>query len=66
MDIVPHIPHLHDLKLDDFLPMHLDPEPSEPLNAPLSNGHPPAAFAETNGTGIPNGHGYPPRPGTYY
>lgn len=63
MDLVPHIPHLNGLRLDDFLTMHIDPEPSF-SNAQL-NGHAPAAIAETNGTGIPNGHGYP-RAGTYF
>jgi hypothetical protein len=63
MDLVPHIPHLNGLRLDDFLTMHIDPEPS--ASSAQLNGHAPVAFAETNGTGIPNGHGYP-RAGTYF
>ncbi|KAJ5629220.1 hypothetical protein N7528_002877 [Penicillium herquei] len=64
MDLVPHIPHLHSLKLDDFLTMHIDPEPSASTAGapPHLNGHFSTGFAETNGSGIPNGHGYPPRP----
>ncbi|KAJ5934420.1 hypothetical protein N7466_003967 [Penicillium verhagenii] len=59
MDLVPHIPHLHGLRLDDFLTMHIDPEPSAASSASQLNGHTTAAFPETNGTGILNGHDYP-------
>ncbi|KAJ5654384.1 hypothetical protein N7490_001387 [Penicillium lividum] len=65
MDLVPHIPHLNGLRLDDFLTMHIDPEPSAASTTSQLNGHAPTSFAETNGNVLPNGHGYP-RAGTYF
>ena len=66
MDLVPHIPHLNGLQLDDFLTMHIDPEPSAEPSAPQLNGHTPKAFVTNiNGIEAPNGHGYP-RPSTYF
>lgn len=65
MDLVPHIPHLNGLELE-FMSMHVDPEPSSGPGATglQPNGHPSQAFAEVNGTGGLNGHGYS-RPSTY-
>jgi len=64
MDLVPHIPHLNGLHLE-FLSMHVDPEPSTGASNLQGNGYAPSDFAETNGSAVLNGHGYP-RTGTYF
>ena len=63
MDLEPHIPHLNGLELE-FMSMHIDPEPSAGPGL-QTNGHAHSTLAETNGSSVPNGHGYP-RTGTYF
>ncbi|KAJ5678222.1 uncharacterized protein N7477_003855 [Penicillium maclennaniae] len=63
MDLEPHIPHLNGFELE-FMSMHIDPEPSAGPG-PHTNGHAHSTLAETNGSPVPNGHGYP-RTGTYF
>lgn len=68
MDLVPHIPHLHGLKLDDILSMHIDPEPSNKPPVQTNGRHTPPvvdSFPEPHASGVPNGHSHS-RPGTYF
>ncbi|KAJ5246130.1 hypothetical protein N7468_001113 [Penicillium chermesinum] len=67
MDLVPHIPHLHTLKLDDFMSMHIDPEPDSLPPVQTNGRHTPVldSFPEPHTPGASNGHNYS-RPGTYF